>query len=102
MNIIVSTNINLDFLPRIEAKLILKRIQELEACAFLGEVYYGRIHPLKGMKSGIYSLRIGKKSRLLLEPFAFVPPPDDGKRHWTYFITGVRVYYSANHYNNYN
>ena len=102
MKVIVSSRLNLDFLPYVERKLVKKRIKELEECTVLGEIKYGRPHPLRGARSGMYGLRISRKSRLLLAPFECDEEEKaKGKHHWTYYITGVKIFYSPNHYKNF-
>lgn len=82
--------------------MVRKRIKELKNCGMLGEIKYGRPHPLRGAKSGMYGLRIGKKSRLLLLPFECdTISQTNGKQPWHYYITGVKIYYSPNHYKTY-
>jgi len=101
MNIKISTNLNLSLLSSVERKLVKKRIKELETCSVLGEIKYGRPHPLRGNKTGMYGLRIGKYSRLLLLPFEYDMAETNDKKEWHHCITGVTIYYSPNHYKTY-
>jgi hypothetical protein len=101
MKVIVSDKINFDLLPFVEEKLVRKRINQLENCSVLGEVKYGRPHHLRGCKTGMYGLRIGKKSRLLLLPCECDMTQQTKGKSWLHCITGVIVFYSPNHYGTY-
>jgi|GEM_PF-1623359 len=102
MKVKISENFDFRLISFIERKLVRRRIKELKECSFLGEVKYGRPHPLRGAKSSMYGLRIGKTSRLILLPFEYDKEQGaQGNKPWSYYITGVVVYYSPNHYRTY-
>ena len=99
MNITISKKFHLNKLSSIERKLARKRIAELKACKNLGEMKYGRLHPLRKRYSGAYGIRIGRMSRLLIFPTAFAPDyMKTGTINRKHYIIGVEIYYSPNHY----
>lgn len=99
MDIQISSKFRISSLSKIERKLVRKRIAELESCNNLGEIKYGRLHVLRKRYSGVYVLRIGKISRLLIFPTAFTPDyMDTGTINRKRCIIGAEVYYSPNHY----
>jgi len=99
MYVKISKNFQLNKLSKIEKKLARKRIVELKACNNLGEMKYGRLHPLRKRYSGAYGIRIGRMSRLLIFPILFAPDyMNTGTIKRKDFVIGIEVCYSPNHY----
>jgi len=102
MNIQFSARFRIDKLSKIERKLVRKRIKELEACNNLGEMKYGRPHPLRAKYSGAYGIRIGKMSRLILFPIELDPEYiNRNGKNMKHYVLGVVLAYSPNHYKSY-
>ncbi len=102
MKIQLSSKFRINKLSRVERKLVRKRIKELEACKNLGEMNYGRVHPLRAKYSGAYGVCIGKMSRLILFPIELDPEyiNRNGKT-LKHYVVGIVLAYSPNHYRNY-
>ena len=101
MKIQLSSKFRINKLSKVERKLVRKRIKELEACKNLGEMNYGRVHPLRAKYSGAYGLRIGKMSRLILFPIELDPEyiNRNGKA-LKHYVVGIVLAYSPSHYRN--
>lgn len=102
MEIEYSQRFDEEKLPYVEKKLFKKRIEELEACKNLGEMKYGRPHPLKIKYTGMFGVRLGKLSRLILVPILLDPEYiNRGGKSMKHYILGIKIFYSPNHYRNY-
>lgn len=101
MKVKKSRTFHLTKIPWLDRKMIRKRIKELKQIYCLAQYPYGHLHKLNGSLCGMYSIRLGKKSRLILCPIRFdiTQAIQDGKPHFLKkYVIGVELYYTPNHY----
>ena len=55
-------------LGEIQAKLVLRRLDDLRAAESLAEHLPGRVHPLVGDRAGLFSIDLNGQYRLLFRP----------------------------------
>jgi proteic killer suppression protein len=78
------------------ARKLSSRLADMSAAAHVGELVAGHPHPLKGDRSGQFSVRLDGGKRLVFSP-AVIPIPvhEDGSVDWRQ-VTRVRVDFIGN------
>lgn len=100
MQVVLSERLNISKLSKYDRRMFKLRLSQLQNCNVLADMKYGRLHLLSNRLSGMYGLKVGRLSRMVLAPVCIDATLIDPniKKPFYHYITGVKIYFSPNHY----